>query len=184
MFQKYSGAILNEIQTVLRKVNTKEVDDFIDRIISAKKIVTCGAGRMGMMARAFAMRLSHLNMQAFNLGDSNVPRIGKGDLLIVCSGSGETKTIKELAFIAKEHEAQIALLTNRRESSIGKISDAIVTLAASSKVCPHEKPSSIQPMTTLNEQSCLIFLDTLVLLLMNKLKQLPEHLKNRHSILE
>ena len=137
---------------------------------------------MGMMARSFAMRLAHLNLQAYNLGDSNVPRIQKNDLLLVCSGSGETRTILELVKIARENQAQVGLVTAMLQSSMSSYADLLVQIPAPSKVA--KENNSIQPMTTLNEQCLLIFLDTLVLLLMQKLDQTGEHMKTRHSILE
>lgn len=69
-------SILKEIETVLLKIDDKQVDILIDEILLAKKIVVCGAGRVGMAIRGFGMRLGHLGLQAYTLGDSTVPGIG------------------------------------------------------------------------------------------------------------
>ena len=185
MFQKYSSKVIYEISQVMAKVKEDEVRGFIDLIVNAKTIVTCGAGRMGMMAKAFAMRLSHLDYNAFNLGDSNVPRIGHDDLLVVCSGSGETKTIVELARIAKYHEAKIGLITSRKMSSIEKLSDRKVVLPSCSKVIDDDGAvTTIQPMTSLTEQCSLIFLDAIVLMMIELCDHSAEKMKHNHSILE
>lgn len=79
------------------------------------------------------MRLGHLGMQSWFLGDSTVPGIGKGDLLVVSSGSGETKTILDLVEIAKKNGTGILLVTGNPESSMGKLADNVITLVAPSK---------------------------------------------------
>jgi len=184
MFQKMGKQVLDELSVVLSQVDEREVDQLAEAIVNARRIVTTGAGRMGMMARAFAMRLSHLNLQAYHISDCNTPRVGKGDLLLVCSGSGETKTIVSLATVAKSYGTQIGLVTARRASTIQEISDVSVFLPAATKIQEDQGFLSIQPMTSLTEQSCLMFLDILVLILMDRLQQTHEMLKSRHSILE
>ena len=80
----------------------------------------CGAGRVGMAIRGFGMRLGHLGFTAFTLGDSTVPGISNGDLLIVASGSGETQTIVDLVTIASNNGVRIVAVTGNPESRIGK----------------------------------------------------------------
>ncbi|KKQ76362.1 MAG: Hexulose-6-phosphate isomerase [Candidatus Daviesbacteria bacterium GW2011_GWF2_38_6] len=52
--------ILTEIEVVLSDTEEKEVKKLIKAILKAEKIITIGAGRVGMMARGFAMRLIQL----------------------------------------------------------------------------------------------------------------------------
>ena len=125
--------ILQEIKMVLSKVDNKEVDKLIDEILDAKKIVVCGAGRVGMAIRGFGMRLGHLGLQAYTLGDSTVPGIGEGDLLIVASGSGETQTIFDLVTIASKNRSKIVAITGNLESRIGQLADVKVKITAPSK---------------------------------------------------
>ena len=56
-----------------------EIQNLIKEISKAKKIVVCGAGRVGMATRGFGMRLGHLGLKAYTLGDSTVPSIEKGE---------------------------------------------------------------------------------------------------------
>lgn len=181
--QQYVKKILKEVQTVLTKIDDKEVSQLMDQIVISEKIVTVGAGRMGMAARSFAMRLAHLGKTAYSLGDSNVPAIGKRDLLIAVSGSGETQTVYDLLKIAKKHQAKIALITGNRKSRMGKLADIIVEVFAQNKN-KNNKFKSIQPMTTLNEQCAFIFFDTLVLKLMEMLNIKPDDMWQLHSVLE
>jgi len=184
MFKKNLKKILAEIDAVLSKTEEKEVLILMEELIKAKTIIAVGAGRVGMAARGFAMRLGHLGFKAFTLGDSTVPSLGKNDLLLVCSGSGETQTIFDLAAIAKNNGSKIALITGNKKSRIGKLSNVIVEIKAPSKTKSIKGFNSIQPMTALNEQCLNIFFDTVVLLLMRRLNENHKTMWRRHSNLE
>ncbi|MFZ3069234.1 MAG: 6-phospho-3-hexuloisomerase [Microgenomates group bacterium] len=184
MISSYIKRILREIDTVLDSLNNKEIKQLVASILKADKIVLCGAGRVGMATRGFGMRLGHLGLNAYTLGDSTVPSIGKGDLFIVSSGSGETQTIYDLVLIAKKNKAKVLLVTGDPKSRIGKLADIIVQIKAPSKTKSVDGFSSIQPMTTLNEQCLGIFYDAVVLELMEKMKETHETMWKRHSNLE
>ena len=176
--------ILKEIASVLSHVSQKDSDELINTILTSKKIVVCGAGRVGMAIRGFGMRLGHFGLNAFTIGDSTVPSIGKGDLLIVASGSGETQTIYDLVTIASKNGATIAAVTANPESRIAKLSNVKVIINAPSKTKAVEGIVSMQPMTTLNEQSLGIFFDAIVLKMMDKINETHETMWARHSNLE
>ena len=184
MIRKNIDNILKEIGEVLSSVDGDEVKDLVNSLTAANKIVVCGAGRVGMATRGFGMRLGHLGLDAHTLGDSTVPAIGKGDLFLVSSGSGETQTIYDLAQIAKNNEATLILVTGNPDSKIGLIADKIVQINAPSKTKVVDGFSSIQPMTTLNEQCLGIFFDAVVLKLMDKMGETHESMWKRHSNLE
>ena len=164
--------ILEELQYVLSQVDDEQVDLFIKEILKARTIVVCGAGRVGMAARGFAMRLGHLGLKAYMVGDSTVPSIGKKDLLIACSGSGETQTIFDLVVRAREADSRIALVSSyidHNKSRMARIANTVLVINAPSKTKKISGFTSQQPMTTLNEQSIQIFFDSLVLMLMEKM---------------
>jgi 6-phospho-3-hexuloisomerase len=184
MFKKNYKTILGEIDSVLHKTDENQIELLIDSIANASTIVAVGAGRVGMVTKAFVMRLGHFGFKAFFIGDTTVPSIGEGDLLLACSGSGETQTIYNLVEIAKKNKAKISLITGNRDSSMGKISDYIIELKAPSKTKKVDGFESVQPMTTLNEQCLHIFFDTLTLLMMEKLNENHDTMWRRHSNLE
>lgn len=184
MLKTKTEGILDEIGAVFRSIDETQVTELIAALTKAKKIVVCGAGRVGMATRAFGMRLGQLGMQAFALGDSVVPSIREGDLLLVSSGSGETQTIYDLVEIAKKNGASVALVTGNPESRMGRLADTIVELRAPSKTKTVEGLVSIQPMTTLNEQCLFIFYDAVVMMLMEAMEETSESMWARHSNLE
>jgi 6-phospho-3-hexuloisomerase len=176
--------ILQEIKTVLSQIDEKQVEILMDEILKAEKIVVCGAGRVGMAIRGFGMRLGHLGLQAYTLGDSTVPGIGEGDLLIVASGSGETQTIFDLVSIAKRNKSSIVAITGNPESRIGLLADSFVKITAPSKTKAVDNFISVQPMTTLNEQCLGLFFDAVCLKLMERMGETHDTMWARHSNLE
>ena len=100
---KYSELIklvLNENLELLTSIDETEVNLLVEKIIGAKKIIGYGAGRMGFGLKAFIMRLNHLGKEAYFFGDNFVPRFNKDDLIIVTSGSGNTKSVLNILEIA------------------------------------------------------------------------------------
>lgn len=176
--------ILGEIESVLDRIKPHQIEGFITEVLAAKKIVVCGAGRVGMAIRGFGMRLGHFGLNAYTLGDSTVPGISEGDLLIVASGSGETQSIYDIAKIAKNNQARIAAITGNPESRIGQLSDILVQVEAPSKTKKVNGIQSIQPMTTLNEQSLYILFDAICLEMMKKMGESHDTMWKRHSNLE
>lgn len=184
MITEKISAILKEVAEVLSKTDDAQVNELIDAIVNANKIVVCGAGRVGMAIRGFGMRLGHFGLNAFTLGDSVVPSIATGDLLIVASGSGETQTIFDLVSIAKRNNSKIVAITGNPESRIGQLADAVVKIQAPSKTKAVDGFQSIQPMTTLNEQCLGIFFDAVVLKMMERMNETHDTMWARHSNLE
>lgn len=176
--------ILAEISWVLGKVKQEEVEAFLREIDHAHTIVACGAGRVGMAVRGFAMRLGHLGKHVHMLGDATVPALGKGDLLIVASGSGETQTVYDIVEIAHKNGARIALVTGNSNSRMGKLAHTVIRLSAPSKTKQVEGFTSSQPMTTLNEQCLGILFDSMVLMLMSEMGETHDSMWARHSNLE
>lgn len=177
-------AVLQEIDNVLKKIDEDEVVRLADDILHAKTIVVCGAGRVGMAIRGFGMRLGHIGLHAFSIGDTTLPSIREGDLLLAASRSGETQTIYDLVEIAKKNGAKVAVVTGSSSSRMAKLADTMVRLKAPSRVNMVEGFASIQPMTTLNEQCMSLFFDAVVLVLMHRLGETHETMWARHSNLE
>jgi 6-phospho-3-hexuloisomerase len=184
MYKNSIITILSEVKAVLEKVSDEQIASFVKEIVTANTIVVCGAGRVGYATRGLGMRLGHLGFKAYTLGDSTVPSIGDGDLLIVASGSGETQTIYDVADTGKRNGARIAVITGMPESRIGRIADCLILMKAPSKVNEVQGIKSIQPMSTLNEQCLQLLFDAIVLELMEITGQTHHDMWKRHSNLE
>ena len=57
-------AILENIENAQEFLDEKAIDEFEDIIINANNVFVTGAGRSGLAAKAFAMRLMHLGLRA------------------------------------------------------------------------------------------------------------------------
>ncbi len=183
--QYLADQVLSEIRNVLGTINTNSVWQLVNAIMEANRIVLCAGGRMGIVSSTFAMRLAHLGFQCHMFDEPTTPGVGEDDLLIFSSGSGETQTIYDVLVLAKEAGVRIALITARPESRMGQLADLIVQFSAPSKSgAKAGAPSTIQPMTTMTEQSLLILFDIMVLMLMEATHQTSEDLWSRHRNLE
>jgi len=180
-FRVAVGVIQQEIAKTLDQVQDEQIEALLARLLAAPRIFLIGAGRVGLAARAFAMRLMHLGLPAFLVGDTTTPAIGAGDLLLVCSGSGETRSVALVADLAEQRGADIVTITRNAQAHIGRRSKLVVELMAE---CNQDGVPSVQPMTTLFEQSLFLLLDALVLPLMERLGQSESQMRQRHTNLE
>jgi 6-phospho-3-hexuloisomerase len=176
--------VLAEIRTVLKSVDESSTTGLVQAVLHANRIVVYGAGRVGIVCSAFAMRLAQMGFCAHMLWEPTTPAIGEADILLLCSGSGETQTVYDVAVLAKQHGVRVVLITSRPESRIGRIADVVVPLSAPTKLASCQQRPSIQPMTTVAEQSLMIYLDVVVLLLMKATHQTSDDLWRRHRNLE
>ena len=127
------------------------------------------------------MRLNQLSKNAYVVGESTTPSIKEHELFIIISGSGSTEHLRLLAEKAQTVGAKVVLLTTNADSAIGKIAEMIVKLPAGTK---HDVEGSKQPLSSLFEQASLIFLDSVVLPLMDAFHINEETMQRNHANLE
>lgn len=176
--------ILNELDKTLKTSDFTDLDNFITKITSASNIVVYGAGRVGLMMQTFAMRLNHLGLNGYFLGEMSLPATGRGDLLVIGSGSGNTQSVVSIVEIARSKGLDVICVTANLNSKIASLSSSFVHLNCQTKESVVESNLSIQPMTTIFEQSLLIFLDAFVLKLMETLSENNESMLKRHNVIE
>lgn len=161
-----------------------ETDDLkiLESILGSGKIFVAGAGRSGYIMRCFAMRLVHLGLPAYVIGDTEIIAAGQGDLLIIGSGSGETKTLQVYVDKAIQLNMKTMIFTCNQDSTLARKSELVCAVRAQSKF--QKGLTSLQPMGSLFEQMLLLLTDSLILELARRLEVDFEQLKNRHSNLE
>ena len=185
--------IVDNIMVVSDETNEESVNEMMDILTSSKNVFVIGQGRSGLVARAFAMRLMHLGIGVYVVGETITPAIDDDDCLLAISGSGETSYIISIAKIAKMRDAKIVAVTSYSESTLGKMSDLVIHIKGRTKVDSEKnyikrqmdgKHLSLSPLGTLFEVSTLIFLDALIAQLMDKMGKTEDDLKKRHTVLE
>lgn len=108
---------------MLANIDQAQLDAMAQAIMDAKRVYIAGWGRAGNCVKILAMDCSQMGMEAHICGDNTTPSIHEGDILIIGSGSGTTKTMVILAEEAKEHGAKLGLISGNAESTIGKMAD-------------------------------------------------------------
>ncbi|MGZ4912005.1 MAG: 6-phospho-3-hexuloisomerase [Halobacteriota archaeon] len=184
------------VQTAADEMNYRDVDMLVDDILSVQhgktRIFVMGAGRSGLVAKGFAMRLMHLGFNVYVVGETVTPAVEEGDLLIVISGSGETKSINEMSALAKAKGTRLASVTSNKESTLGAIADSVVVIKGRTKMSGMDfmerqvvgSHISLAPLGTMFEITTLVFLDGVIAALMEITKKSEEDMKKKHATLE
>jgi 6-phospho-3-hexuloisomerase len=180
----YTESIMNELQRTVARIDDQSVGLLAGRIVQADQIFVAGAGRSGLMMRAFAMRLMHIGLRAYVVGETVTPGLTAQDLLIIGSGSGETKSLAVMAEKAAKAGAPVALATIVPESTIGRLSEIVIRVPAATKEAADGGATTIQPMGSLFEQSLLLLFDALILQLMDLTGNNTSTMFGRHANLE
>ena len=112
----------------LSKIDPAQVDAMAKGIAKAKRVFVTGWGRAGNVAGILGMDMSQIGKLVYRVGDNNTPSIHEGDILLVVSGSGNTKTISIIAKEAKDFGAEVGLISTSEQSIIGEIADYSVVI--------------------------------------------------------
>jgi 6-phospho-3-hexuloisomerase len=178
----YLRTVLDELNLTGMKMSQRTLESLADAILDAGRVFVSGAGRSGLMVRAFANRLMHMGLSVGIVGDVSCPHSTPGDLLVIGSGSGSAESLRALAQKAKDARMKVALVTAAPRSPIAQMADIVVTIPAASK--DRSEVVSAQPMASLFEQMCLITYDALVLALMDRTGETSASMFARHADLE
>ena len=160
-----------------------EADRLCDELLKAHRIATYGVGREGLMMRALCMRLMHLGLDAYVVGDMTTPHLGTGDLLVVSAGPGSFSTVNALLGVARDAGARTAVVTAQPDGSAPRAADTVIHLRAQT-MADDKGGASVLPMGSLYEAAMLIFFDIVSILLRERTGQTMEGMRDRHTNLE
>lgn len=172
--------IMGKIGSVLAATDRTYDSKLTAMLDRSKRIFVAGAGRSGLIAKFFGMRLMHGGYECYVVGEIVTPSIRAGDLLIVISGSGETETM--LAFVkkAKEQGATIALISTKKSSTMGDMANFVFQIGT-----PEQYSRIVgMPMGTTFELSTLLFLEATISHVIHTKKIPEEQMRTRHANLE
>ncbi|KUK04619.1 6-phospho-3-hexuloisomerase [Methermicoccus shengliensis] len=189
--------VADHLIQMAEKLDKDAISHLIDELLRADAIFLMGAGRSGLVARAFAMRLMHLGLRVYVVGETTTPAVKRGDLVIAISGSGETSSIANLGKIAKQLGAKVATFTSNPASTLGSISDIVIPVSGGLyRQTPENKEKDyleqhmmgtyrrLTPLGTLFEISTLVLADAIIAELIARTGTSEEELRARHSMLE
>jgi len=193
--QEMMRLMASKIREIANSISDEDTEKFIRELLNAKRVYVIGAGRSGLVAKAFAMRLMHLGLQAYVVGETITPALNKSDVIVIFSGSGRTKTVADLAETARDIGGRICLITSNADSRIGKIADSIVIIehhrdAVADETAEFEvrqmmgDHKSFAPLGTLFETASMVFADAVISRMMEITQTDESALKNRHTNIE
>jgi 6-phospho 3-hexuloisomerase len=188
VIQKY----LKGIEETLLPLDSKQTELLIEDILKAKRIFIFGAGRSGLVGKAFAMRLMHLGKKVFFIGETTTPAIEKNDALFFVSGSGNTLSVVNMIRATKTKKIKILGITSCKDGALFKEGDNVICIEG--EICKRQVDyltmqimglaRKIAPLGSNFESSALVYLDSLIVLLMARTNKSEQDLKKRHANLE
>jgi 6-phospho 3-hexuloisomerase len=184
--------IAASVETEADNLHPSEVTALINAILTAhrenKRIFLTGAGRSGLVASAFAMRLMHLDFTVYVIGEIVTPAVESDDLVIALSGSGETSPIVEMSTIIKEKGTKLAVVTSNKDSRLGSLADITVRISGRpniDSVSFLERQLtgisiSFAPLGTIFEINVMILMDSVIAGLMLATGKSEADMKQKH----
>ena len=181
MYRQSLDYIQRKLKYILDDVLKSDIDNIVQSFFKVNRIFVYGAGRSGLVSRAFAIRLVHLGFQTFVIGETIGAPVKKDDLVFVVSGSGVTIPTVMTAEIAHNIGAKLVVVTGTPNSRIAKFADVEIVLAAG---CKDQERKQLAPLGTLFEASAWILLDSIIAELMEQKGETEASMRSRHATLE
>ena len=189
--KEVSTWILAGIGGVIQSIDEAEIGRMIDVIMAVRddKILLLGTGRSGFVGRAFALRLMHLGFSVYVSGETITPALSADDLVLVISGSGTTTTVVAQAEVAKSVGSRVVAVTSHLDSPLGRVADDVVLVKGRTKIDQITDYEGRQisgvydnaPLGTMFELSVMVFLDSVIAALMQRLGIHEIDLRARHA---
>ncbi|WP_196591308.1 6-phospho-3-hexuloisomerase [Pectinatus frisingensis] len=174
--------ITDELKRASSKITDRQLENIIDEIKDARSIFVYGAGRSGLMLKAFAMRLMQMNCTVYVVGETITPSIKSNDLLISASASGKTKSVIASVIAAQKAEAKVITITSDKKSELAKLNPPIICVNTPTKNSVSK--NSVQPLGSLFEQMLLMICDAIILIMSEENCEINKIMSKRHANLE
>ena len=143
------------------------------------KLVFCGIGKSGLIARKAAATLSSVGTPSFYIdgndfshGDSG--GVTKKDIMMIYSASGETNELKRVITYCNRMGIKLISISQKKNSTLSKSSDV-------SLIIPTSKEAGLPLLPTTSTTIFLAISDALAVALMNKKKFGLYEFKQRHQ---
>lgn len=168
--------LLERISAVVTDVDWASFVGLANMLPRAHRTFVVGAGRSGLVARSFGMRLMHAGLPAFIPGETITPAAGEGDLLVAISCTGETGFTDYIARRARQLGAEVVVITAEPDSALAAEADRTVHIPASAP--------DIVVRAAVFEHAASLCLDAVFNVLAGRLKVDLQAYQSRHANLE
>ncbi len=174
--QEAGKELISRISDVMSRADWDGLRELATMLPHVRRTFVSGAGRSGLIARSFGMRLMHVGLTAFIPGETITPAAGEGDLLVAISCTGQTGFTEYLANRAHENGSKVVVLTADGESKLASVADKVV-------VIPADAPD-IVVRAAVFEHATSLCLDSVFNVLAKQLKFDLAKYRQRHANLE
>lgn len=179
LFADAVGYIGQRVTAALEGLPAAPVTKAVAMLTSARSIFVYGAGRSGIIGRAFAMRLVQTGLTAFVIGESVTPIVRAGDLVVIFSNRGESQSSLQTANIVRREGADLIVVTARATSKLAHAASLLLLLEFPEDAA---RPR-FAPLGTLFESAGLRLGDALIAEIMRIRGESEDSLRRRHAIM-
>ncbi len=183
-YDEIKQLVLQELANSLGSINEEEIEKLIEIILSSRKVFFVGVGRVLLSLQAIAKRWAHLGIDTHIVGEITEPAITSEDVLIVGSGSGTTLFPAGIAQKAHHLGAKIIHIGSNPNSGLKDIACLMVRIPVRTKCYLKDEIDSLQPMTSLFEQTLLLLGDIVAKMIIDRKKLDMKELWQYHANLE
>jgi 6-phospho-3-hexuloisomerase len=174
--QQYIG---ERVTAALERIDPKAIARAVELLLRAPQIFVYGAGRSGIIGRAFAMRLVQAGLRSYVIGESVTPIVRRNDTVFILSAQGESSSSTQTANIARREGAEVIVLTGRPESKIAHTATLLLTVELHDDA---DRPR-FAPLGTLFESASLRLTDALIAELIRVRGETEDSMRRRHAIM-
>lgn len=168
--------LLQRVEAVMSRVDFPSFLSLVEMLPRAKRTFVTGAGRSGLVARMFGMRLMHAGLTAHVPGETITPAAGQGDLLVAISCTGRTGYTEYLVGKAHELGASVVAVTADDDSPLARRADHTVLV-------PVDAPNIVLRAAVF-EHATSLCLDAVFNVLSERLRVDVGSFQSRHANLE
>src|SRR5512138_1871344 len=118
-----AGYLVEAIEKSMKQMQWEFFISLADELESAARTFVFGAGRSGLVARSFGMRLMHAGLPVYIPGDTITPAAAAGDLVVAISCTGTTGVTCYIVERAKSLGAKVIFLTADKDARILSVTD-------------------------------------------------------------
>ena len=168
--------LLARVEAVMAAVDLQAFIDLVERLGPGRRTFVVGAGRSGLVARSFGMRLMHAGLEVFVPGETVTPAAARGDLLVAVSCTGSTGYTDYLARRARTLGAEVTVLTAEPTSPLARSADHLIVIPA--------QDANIVTRAAVFEHAASLCLDAVFDVLAERFQVDAKVFQSRHANLE
>ncbi len=168
--------LLGWIAAAMERVDFTDFLELADMLPRARRTFVTGAGRSGLVARSFGMRLMHAGLPVFIPGETITAPAGPGDLLVAISCTGQPGITDYFARRAHLLNAKVVALTATPASPLAQHADKVVHIPVAE--------DDIVRRAAVFEHAASLCLDAVFNVLSERLKLDLRQYQQRHANLE